>query len=143
MPGLNMECTRGQEQILVCHLSCPFLYIHLYLQDAEKDFRPWENHREEYQFMGQTPWPPHDPPRIGDPYTREGMLANLEIVRSQIRERVPTLDLEAPSGFEWLPFGKLELQFNTLRHLQQHVGELYERFGVKAGLDLPWVGSHS
>ena len=37
-------------------------YLHLYLQDTEKDFCPWVNHREEYQFMGQTPWPPHAPP---------------------------------------------------------------------------------
>ncbi|MGA2504657.1 MAG: DinB family protein [Anaerolineales bacterium] len=118
-------------------------YTHLYLQDAEKDFQPWENHRDEYQFMGQTPWPPHDPPKIGDPYIREDVLAYLEIVQKQIRERVPALYLEAPSGFDWLPFGKLELQFYNLRHLQQHVGELYERLGAKAGIDLDWVGSKS
>jgi hypothetical protein len=118
-------------------------YTHLYAQDTEKNFRAWEKHRDEYQFMGQTPWPPHDPPKIGDPYTREEMLAYLKIVQDQIRERVPALDLEAPSGFEWLPFGKLELQFYNLRHLQQHVGELYERLGAKAGMDLDWVGSKS
>ena len=45
----------------------------------------------------------------------------------QVVERVTQLDLEAHSGFEWLPFGKLELQIYSIRHLQQHTGELMER----------------
>ncbi len=118
-------------------------YTHLYLQDAEKDFQPWENHRDQYQFMGQVPWPPHDPPKIGAPYTREQVLDYLAFVQKQVRERLPALDLEAASGFEWLPFGKLELQFYTLRHLQHHAAELYERLGVRAGIELDWIGSAS
>jgi hypothetical protein len=118
-------------------------YTHLYLQDAVKDFQPWKNHRDQYQFMGQVPWPPHDPPKIGEPYTREQVLAYLDFVRQQVQERVPALDLEAASGFEWLPFGKLELQFYNLRHLQQHTAELYERLGARAGIDLDWIGTAS
>jgi DinB superfamily len=116
-------------------------YTHLYLQDSEKDFKPWENHRDEYQFMGQVPWPPHTPPKIGEPYTREEMLAYLAFVRKQVQERVPALNLEAASGFDWQPFGKLELQFYNIRHLQQHAGELYERLGARAVIDLDWIGS--
>jgi hypothetical protein len=116
-------------------------YVHLYLQNGEKDFRPWENHRNEYQFLGHTPWPPHDPPKLGDPYTREDMLAYVDFVREQVQERVPRLDLEAASGFEWLRFGKLELQFYNIRHLQHHVAELYERLGSRAGIDLDWIGT--
>ncbi len=118
-------------------------YTHLYLQDVEKDFRPWENHRDQYQFMGQVPWPPHDPPKIGEPYTREQVLDYLAFVQKQVRERLPALDLEAASGFEWLPFGKLELQFYTIRHLQHHAAELYERLGARAGVDLDWIGTAS
>ena len=55
-------------------------------------------------------------------------------------ERVPQLDLEAESGFGWLPFGKLELQFYNIRHLQQHTGELMERLGTRAHVDVDWVG---
>jgi hypothetical protein len=116
-------------------------YTHLYLQDTEKDFKPWESHRDEYQFMGQVPWPPHSPPKIGEAYTREEILAYLAFVQGQVRERVPALDLEAASGFGWQPFGKLELQFYNLRHLQQHTAELYERLGARAGIDLDWIGS--
>jgi hypothetical protein len=116
-------------------------YLHLYLQDTQKDFQPWENHRDEYQFLGQTPWPPHEPPHIGEPYTRTDLLDYLAFVRQHVVERVPALNLEAASGFDWLPFGKLELQFYNLRHLQHHVAELYERLGSRAGIDLDWVGS--
>ncbi|MGA2489549.1 MAG: DinB family protein [Anaerolineales bacterium] len=118
-------------------------YTHLYLQDAEKDFQPWENARNEYQFMGPVPWPPHNLPKIGKPYTREEILAYLAFVQKQVQERVPALDLETGSGFEWLPFGKLELQFYTIRHLQQHTAELYERLGSRDGIDLNWVGNIS
>ncbi len=118
-------------------------YSHLYLQDAEKDFKPWEKHHDEYQFMGQVPWPPHNQPKIGEPYSREDILAYLAFVREQVQERVPKLELEAASGFEWLPFGKLELQFYNLRHLQHHTAELYERLGARDGIDLDWIGSIS
>ncbi len=40
-------------------------YTHLYLQPDEKAFRPWEHHRDQYQFLGAVPWPPHAPPKIG------------------------------------------------------------------------------
>ena len=116
-------------------------YTHLYLQNAEKDFRPWEKARDEYQFMGPLPWPPHALPKIGEPYTKEDVLAYLDFVREQVQDRVPALDLEAASGFEWLPFGKLELQFYTIRHLQHHAAELSERLGARAGIDLDWIGT--
>jgi hypothetical protein len=116
-------------------------YTHLYLQPAEKDFKPWEGHRDEYQFLGPMPWPPHALPKIGEAYTSEQVLAYLAFVREQVTRCVPALDLEASSGFEWLPFGKLELQFYNIRHLQQHTAELYERLGGRARLDLDWIGS--
>ncbi len=54
--------------------------------------------------------------------------------------RTAALDTAAPeSGFFWLPFGKLELQFYNIRHLQHHTGELFERLGA-VGVTLDWVG---
>jgi hypothetical protein len=53
---------------------------------------------------------------------------------------VPQLDLAAESGFYWLPFDKAELQIYNIRHLQQDAGELMERLGSRAGLDVEWVG---
>jgi hypothetical protein len=50
------------------------------------------------------------------------------------------LDPEAESGFYWLPMNKLELQIYNIRHLQQHTGELMERLGSRAGVEVDWVG---
>lgn len=100
-------------------------YVHLYLQANEQAFTPWEGH--------------HDP-QTGVPFSGAEVLAYLAFVQNQVREQVPRLELEAESGFHWLPFNKLELQFYNLRHLQQHVGELSERLGSREKIELDWVG---
>ena len=115
-------------------------YTHLYLQDSEQTFRPWSKHREDYQYIGQLPNPPHIPPEIGKPYDKDSVLEYLDFCRNQVVERVPQLNLEAGSGFDWLPFSKLELQFYTIRHIQQHTGELMERLGSRADVKIDWVG---
>ena len=116
-------------------------YTHLYLQDTEQDFTPWSEHHPESQFIGRLPMPPHDTPTLGEPYTKPELLAYLAICQQEVRQRVPRLDLEAASGFDWLPFGKLELQFYNIRHLQQHTGELMERVGSRARVEIDWVGA--
>lgn len=115
-------------------------YTHLYLQPVEGDFTPWEKHKENYQFMGPLPWPPHEEPEIGEPYSQADVLAYLDLCRTQVIEQIPALNLDdGASGFSWLPFGKLELQFYNLRHLQHHAGELCDRLGA-ANIDVEWVG---
>jgi hypothetical protein len=101
-------------------------YTHLYLQPAEKDFIPWEKH--------------HDPD--GDaPFTKDEVLAYLSFVEKQVADCIPVTDLEAESGFHWLPFDKLELQFYNIRHIQQHTGELYERLDAHGNIELSWISS--
>jgi len=116
-------------------------YTHLYLQPAEKDFKAWSKHRDQYEFMGPLPWPPHDLPKIGEPYTQDEILEYLEFCQGEVKGCLPRLDLDKPeSGFSWLPFSKLELQFYNIRHLQLHTGELCERLGTMAGVDVDWIG---
>ena len=115
-------------------------YTHLYLQDSEQTFTPWPKHRKEYQFIGQVPWPPHSPPRIGEPYDKDSVLEYLAFCQRQVAERVPQVNWEAACGFDWLPFSKLELQVYTIRHIQQHTGELMERLGARADVEINWVG---
>jgi hypothetical protein len=116
-------------------------YTHLYLQESEKTFKGWANHRPDYHLLGPTPWPPHDLPKIGEPYDQATVLDYLAFCQQQVRDLVPRLDLDSESsGFEWLPFGKLELQFYTIRHLQQHTGELMDRLGTRAAIEIDWVG---
>jgi hypothetical protein len=100
-------------------------YVHLYLQETEQHFRPWEKH--------------HDLD-TGQPFTQAEVLEYLAFVQEQVRERVPALNLEAESGFDWLPFGKLELQIYNIRHIQQHTGELFERLD-RQQIKLDWVGA--
>lgn len=109
-------------------------YTHLYLQPAEKDFTP-------YKSMGHLPWEPNDLHKIREPYTRDEVLAYLEFCQEEVKQCLPRLDLDSDeSGFYWLPFNKLELQFYNIRHLQLHTGELCERLGTTAGVDVDWVG---
>lgn len=100
-------------------------YVHLYLQNAEKDFVRWEKH--------------HDPD--GDvPFTKDEILEYFSFVEKQVAERVPVLNLESESGFHWYPVNKLELQFINIRHIQQHAGELYECLGSRENIELGWAG---
>ena len=115
-------------------------YTHLYLQVDEAAFQPWKQHRPGYQFMGRLPWPPHDEPDLGEPYTQVEVLAYLDFCEGMLADGVAQLDFSGPSGFDWLPMNKLELQFYTIRHLQQHTGELCERLGAREKIDIGWVG---
>jgi hypothetical protein len=116
-------------------------YTHLYLNQSESDFAPWPKHRNEYESLGPLPWPPHRPPNIGEPYSRKDILEYLDYCRDEMITKVANLELAGSSGFSWLPFSKLELQFYNIRHLQHHVGELAERLGTQASIDIAWVGS--
>jgi len=87
--------------------------------------------------------PPYRQPKIGEPYTRNELLEYCALCDEQIGERVMTVDLDAESGFWWKKYGTLELQLNNIRHLKLHTGELMERLGARAGIEVDWVGEKS
>jgi hypothetical protein len=116
-------------------------YTHLYLQQSEDTFTPWEKAREALQFMSTVPWPPHNKVERGEPYTKDEILDFLALVQDQVAALVPTLDLHGPSGFDWLSFDKLELQLYNIRHVMHHTGELCERLGAHGEFEVGWVGS--
>jgi len=118
-------------------------YTHLYSSDSLESFLPWSKARPEYEFLGDTlPWPPHDKPKIGEPYTKDEVLEYLAFCRQKISANLPALDLEARSGFDWLPFDKLELQFYNIRHTQHHTGQLSERLRYRADTGIHWIAHH-
>ena len=86
------------------------------------------------------PWPPHNEPEIGEPYNQADILEYLALCQQQVEEKVASLNLDAESGFDWLPFSKLELQIYNIRHIQHHVGELTGRLGDKEAIEIEWVG---
>jgi hypothetical protein len=115
-------------------------YTHLYAQETDAAFTPWERHRDEYQFMGPHPWPPHKEPSIGELYTKEDVLEYLDFCWAQLPSWIERIDLEGPSGFGWLPFDKRELQLYSMRHLMMHVGELAGRLGDQQNIEIDWIG---
>jgi hypothetical protein len=106
-------------------------YTNLYLSPTEAHFTPWPNCRQGYHNMG---------PDSEEPYQKAELLEYVTFCRQQIKQQVPALDLAAPSGFDWLAMNKLELQIYTIRHLQQHTGELMERLGSQANIAVDWIG---
>jgi hypothetical protein len=115
-------------------------FTHLYLQSSEEDFAPWNKHKDQYRSLGSLPEPAHKEPDIEEPYTKEEILEYLRFCQAQVDEKVDSLNLDAESGFYWLPFGKIELQFYNIRHIQHHTGELYERLGTRENVRVEWVG---
>lgn len=109
-------------------------YTHLYLQDSLQTFTAWSKHREEYLFADQ---PSQSPPQPPD---KAIVLEYLAFCEQQVVDKVAGTNLAADSGFDWLPFSKLELQLYSIRHIQQHVGELMERLGSDAQA-IHWIGS--
>jgi hypothetical protein len=114
-------------------------YTHLYLQPAREDFSPWTKHRDKYESLRSSPRPPHEEPGSGKPYSKEELLEYHEICKEQVEEQIASLNLDAKSGFHWLPFNKMELQFYNIRHLQHHTGELCERLGTRENVEVDWI----
>jgi len=116
-------------------------YTHLYIHVSESAFIPWEKERTNYNFMGPLPWPPYSKPEIDERYTKAEILEYLDLLRSQIDERVDELNLEGESGFSWIPLSKMELQFYNIRHIQVHTGELSERLNAESEGGVEWIGA--
>jgi DinB superfamily len=114
-------------------------YTHLYLQPSEADFRAWPKHRKDSQYLGPRPSAPGETRKVEPPCTKAEVIEYLELCRSEVEARVPGLDLAAASGFSWLPFNKLEVQFYNIRHLQHHTGQLADRLRTAAGIGVAWV----
>jgi hypothetical protein len=114
-------------------------YTHFYLAPGESEFTPWQHHRPEYNFLGAVPWRPNEAHLADIPYTQTQLREYLDFCQSEVDKQTAFLDLEAPSGFHWLPFNKLELQFYNLRHLAHHTGQLSERLRSQANHGVSWV----
>ena len=108
-------------------------FTHLYLSPAEADFVPWEKHNSDIRSLKA-------PVTALTPLSKADLLDYLALVLEQVVVQVEALDLDGESGFHWLPFSKLELQFYNIRHIQQHTGELCERLGAHGEVEVDWVG---
>jgi hypothetical protein len=110
-------------------------YAHFYLHPTSEDFKPWPDlHLDGRMFDDQS----EEEER--EAASQKDILAFLDFLQGQVGPMVEALDLEAESGFHWLPFNKLELQFYNIRHIMLHTGELAERLWQSAEIETRWVG---
>ncbi len=109
-------------------------FTHLYLSGSLREFAPWKVELTRLRLQDLA----RDAEGF-EPCSREDILAYVDFVRGAVDEKVPSLDLSAESGFDWLKCDKLELQLYNIRHLQHHTGELMERLGSRAGVEVEWV----
>jgi hypothetical protein len=114
-------------------------YTHLYVQPSEADFRPWSKHVPNSNYLGPHPWAKSEPFQIPEPYAMPDVQEYLKLCGNEVAQQVPVVRLEDSSGFSWLPFNKLELQFYNIRHLQHHTGQLIERLRTARDIGVGWV----
>ncbi len=106
-------------------------YTTLYLQPRAEDFDPLEKFRDDLRGLENS-----DPALA---LSKEEIFEHFAICLEQVDQQVSVVDLATDSGFDWLPFSKLELQFYNIRHIQYHTGELCERIGARTKVEFKWV----
>ncbi|WP_199617174.1 DinB family protein [Paenibacillus alkalitolerans] len=122
------------------HIVYHALYFtDLYLSPSMDRFKSWDKARNEYQFLGPVPWPPHYTPKIEQSYSRAELNEYIEKIKAESVSRIDQDDLNANSGFDWLPFNRMELHLYSIRHLQHHTGQLVERLKDNGVSGTRWV----
>ncbi len=117
-------------------------YTDLYSRQRDEDFSPCPMHREQVHFLQELPWPPHDPPELGKPYTIRQVLEYLDDLAGRIDGIVDGLDLETgKSGFSWYTMPKLEHQMLNIRHAQHHAAQLADRLERATNHSIEWISS--
>jgi hypothetical protein len=116
-------------------------YAHLYVNASEAEFAPWTKHRPECRLLGSRPGEALRERVVPEPYAKAELLDYQKICCDEVLDKVPRVSLDAPSGFDWLPFNRFEVHLYNLRHIHHHTGQLADRLRTAAGIGLPWVRS--
>ena len=112
-------------------------YAELYVHASEAEFVPWAKHRVEYRLLGAKAEALKDMA----PYTREELLEYHARCVAAVETQLPKLPLDGPSGFDWLPFTRLETHVYNIGHIQHHTGQLAERLRVTRDVGVRWVSN--
>jgi hypothetical protein len=116
-------------------------FTHLYLMRDESAFVPWEHARSDYESLGSLPYPPHELPKIGEPYSKAEILEYWAYCDALVDAALAEMDLAAPEcGFWWYKMSKLEHQLTNIRHNQHHTAQLADRLRNEAGIGIDWIG---
>jgi DinB superfamily len=112
-------------------------YAHLYVHASEAVFIPWTQHRVVCRLLGASAEELQDV----TPYSREDLLGYHAVCVAAVEKLVPKLPLDGPSGFDWLPFTRLETHVYNIGHIQHHTGQLAERLRVGRDMGVRWVSN--
>lgn len=119
-------------------------YADLYLSPQLESFTPRSFHRENYQFFGRLPEPPHETVVADQPYDKETLLEYAQHCCRKASEAVAAEtaeSLEGPSGFWWYKIPRAEFHLNNVRHIQHHAAQMSLHLRNSAGIDIGWFGS--
>ncbi|MCX7428390.1 MAG: DinB family protein [Planctomycetia bacterium] len=119
-------------------------YADLYLSRDEASFRAPALHRQDYQFFGRRPWPPHEPVVADQPYSKDEIAAYLALCRRKASEAIAAetpATLDGPSGFPWYKISRLEFHLNNIRHVQHHAAQLSLALRKRSGIEIEWVAT--
>ena len=102
-------------------------FAHQYLKAKEEGYPRWEQR-------------PFSNP--GKPFSKEEILERLALVKRDVVEQIPIMDLDEKTGATGALANKFELQIYNIRHIQQHTGELYQRLSPY-NLKLEWASQRN
>jgi hypothetical protein len=116
----------------------------MYLSRDEASFQPRSYHRENYQFLGHLPWPPHEPVVTDVPIARADILDYIEHCRRKADDMVEAETAESlagPPGFWWYKIPRGEFHLNNVRHIQHHAAQMSLCLRRAEGIDIGWVAT--
>ena len=111
-------------------------FADLYSQKSKDEFVAWVKDKDGYWDLGCDEGKLVIKPE--DAYPKVEVLEYFNLIKSKFDARIDETDLEAESGFHWIPFNKFELMLHNLKHIQHHTGQLYERLRVNK-IPVEWV----
>ena len=119
-------------------------YTDLYLSSDLESFEPPTFYRENYQYFGRLPYPPHEPFVADIPYDKETILAYVGHCRRKVPKSIEaetTESLQGPCGFWWYEIPRAEFHLNNIRHLQHHTAQLGLYLRQTANVGIGWAGT--
>lgn len=102
-------------------------YAHRYLKTTNKNYVRWKK---------------PDYGKQENAMSKEQVLEHLETVRGEVVDQMAVMKLDGKSGYAGFLANKMELQLYNIRHIQQHVGELYGRLSPY-NIKLNWVSQRN
>jgi len=125
------------------HVAYHTMFItDLYLSESADAFRPQPFHRANYDLLSVPVWAPERKLTAEEPYEPAVLAGYVDTLTAKMRAAVGAeteATLAGPSGFDWLPFTRLELHLYSTRHVQHHAGQLASTLRRLSDTGVPWV----